>query len=154
MPFMTVDPFMIPSPDPTRHYRWLSDNPRRLSMWLRSYGTVSGYALEPAANCEKLGLPESYGQKATGRIVMGDNILASVPLEEFHQRQRDNIDAQLERLAAVKEEFHAQGEMLPGIRTFEEDPEQTADRKRYHTRPDRPFSGQAGRGNSPVFKTS
>ena len=152
MPRFIGDPFFIPKEDPTRHYRWLSDDPRRLSLWLRSYGDVPGYELEPVDNCERLGLPESYKHSLSGRIVMGHNVLASIPKEEHERRVKELLDEGLERLAAAKEEVHAKAEGLPGVRSFEEHPDATADRKAYHTREDRPFSGQAGRGKSPHLK--
>jgi hypothetical protein len=149
---MPSDPWEIPTPDPSRSYRWLSDDPKRLSLWLRSFGDVQGFVLEPDANCDKLGLPDSYRNRATGRITYGHNILASIPMEQHKRREAEKIEETLERIYDAKQAFHAVGDALPGVTTFEEHPDESADRKRIATRPDRPFSGQSGRGDSPVFQ--
>lgn len=149
-----VDPFTIPTPDPTRHYRWLSDDPRRLALWLRSYGSIPGYRLEPRENAEKLGLSLDYVNEATGRIRYGYNVLASIPIEEYERRVRERLDEQLEKIGSAKERVHAAVDGLPGAKVIEREPEEHFDRKAHAERPsvNRTFvTGHKGTRPAPAF---
>lgn len=153
------DPWGIPNPDTSRHYRWVSNKPERLMLWLKSYGSTPGYTLEQKATLDKtrehaiaLGLPPEYVNENTNRIEYGLNTLASIPMEERDRRIKLKLDELIERRQASVDEFHAKGDELPGVRTFEEHPEQTQDRKKFATRTERPFSGQSGVGTSPNLR--
>ena len=155
-----MDPWGVPNPDPARRYRWIATDPRRLSLWLRSYGEVPGYSLVQGASikdtkalAERLGLSDRLVD-ASNRIVYGHNVLADIPVEEYERRVSERVDEQLDKLASAKDEFHAKAEGLHGIKTFEQTPEETADRKEFHQREpgDRPFVGQAGQGTSPLLR--
>lgn len=156
-----ADLWLIPNEDPTRHYRWISMKPSRLSAWLRSFGDVPGYRLEcgkdlaaTEALCERLGLPGSMIDKNLNRIVVGDCCLASIPREEFERRERIRLADVQERLDSSEEEALARANELPGVKMYKEHPAVSADKKEFHTRSDRPFSGQTGVGDSPQFRRS
>ena len=153
------DPYFIPKPDPTRHYRWLSDDPKRLGMWLRSFGDVPGYRLEAGptladtvAIAEKLGYNDSYVDKLKNRITFGYNVLASIPIEEHDLRVRYRVEDQMEQLAAAEDQMFAKFDNIKGVRARKDAVENFQDEKRFHTREDRPFSGQAGSGVSPALR--
>ncbi len=154
-----TDPWLIPNKDSSRHYRFLSSKPERLGGWLRSHGDRPGYALVRGATVAdtkkmavKLGLSEELVDPNLNRIAYGHNVLASIPQEEYERRIREMAGETNDRIGAAKEAFHATGETLPGVTTFERDPEEHEDRKRIATRDERPFSGQTGRGTSPHLK--
>ncbi len=161
MPWMPsgTDPWSIPQKDPDRHYRFLSSKPERLGGWLRSWGDRPGYALVRGATVDdtkamavKLGLSAELVDVNLNRIMYGHNVLASIPKEEYERRMNEMAGETTDRIGAAKEAFHAAGADLPGIKTFERDPEEHADRKRIATRDDKPFVGQAGTGKSPHLK--
>lgn len=154
------DPWAIPNPDPTRHYRWISSDPRRLSLWLRSWGTVPGYSLvqgdsidETRRLAEKLGFHASIVDTAN-RISFGFNVLADIPREEYERRVKEKVDEQLEKVAQTRESFHEAVDKIHGVKSFEQDPEEFEDRKKFNRRGagERPFVGQAGRGASPFMR--
>lgn len=154
------DPWLIPNPNPERHYRYLSSKPEKLGLWLRSFGDRPGYALERGATVEatkalavELGLSEEMVDLNLNRIGYGHNVLASIPMEEYLRRQGELIGMKDEAIGAAKEEFHATVDELPGVKSFERTPDEHKDRKRVATREDRPISGQTGRGTSPHLRT-
>jgi hypothetical protein len=133
--------------------------PDRLGLWLRSYGNIPGYRLEQKETVAKtkehavnLGLPADMVDTALNRISYGMNVLASIPDAEYVRRMEEKLEEQLDKIDASKEQFHEKGSTLPGVRTFEEHPKETADRKGFATRTDRPFSGQTGVGASPALR--
>lgn len=130
-----VDPFSIPRPDPTRHYRWLSDDPRRLALWLRQHGDHPGYQLVTPEEGEAIGLGADYVNLATGRIRYGFNVLASIPIEEYHRRVRERLDEQLDRQQAAREGFLASTDHIKGVDAFIREPAEHFDRKEHATRP-------------------
>lgn len=155
-----MDPWGIPRPASDRQYRWLSTDPRRLSMWLRAYGDIPGYDLVQGASLEdtrkladQLGLSRRLVD-ASNRIVYGHNVLAHIPLEEHHRRQREQINEQLDKITQAKDQFLADADGLHGVTPFEEHPEETQDRKQFNTREpgEAPFVGQAGVGKSPMIR--
>lgn len=161
MPYVPLDRdiWEIPNPEAGRHYRWIAGYGDRLAQWLRSYGDRPGYQLvqgttleETRKIAEKLGLSAHNVDVNTNRITNGKNILASIPMEEYERRQAEFKRMEEAQRGAAVDNFHATGENLRGVRTFEEHPDQTADRKAFHTRDDRPMSGQTGIGTSPVLK--
>lgn len=146
-----ADPFLIPNPDSTRHYRWLSDDPRRLALWLRSLGDDPGYRLERGPTvketvelAEKLGFNGDYVDRAKNVIRFGFNILASIPKEEHEKRIQFLLDQQGETLAQAEDSFMAEADRVRGVRAFKDDPEEVMNRKKHATREDRPFAGQVG----------
>jgi len=154
------DPWAIPNPQPGRYYRWISTDPRRMSMWLRNFGDIPGYSLvqgstvaETIALAEKLGYSASMVD-ASNRISYGFNCLADIPVEEHERRVREKVDEQLEKVNAAREAFHASVEGLHGVKSFEQDPEEFVDRKNFARRGpgERPFVGQAGQGASPLMR--
>ena len=153
MPFqgLHADPFIIPNPDSTRHYRWLSDDPRRMALWLRSLGDAPGYRLERGASvpdtikkADSLGFPEDYVDKAKNVIRFGQNVLASIPMEEAERRTKYLASVAFESLDQAEDQFMAQASELPGVTPFKDDPEAVLERKKHALRADRPFSGQVG----------
>ena len=163
MPYIPVnsDNWEIPHPDPSRKYRWLSAKPERLSLWLRAYGAIPGYSLERGADinatkalCQKLFGTEDLVNLSTNRIEYGYNVLASIPIEEAVRRDAERIASMQAQLDSAEDEFLTKGEELKarGIRTFVEPVEETASRREFHTRDDRPVSGQTGVGKSPALR--
>jgi hypothetical protein len=163
MPYIPVnsDNWEIPHPDPSRKYRWISAKPERMSLWLRSYGAIPGYRLERGTSidatkslCQKLFGTDDLVNLSTNRIEYGYNVLASIPIEEAVRRGVERMTAVMAELNSAKDEFLAKGEELKerGIRTFVEPEEETASRREFHTRDDRPVSGQTGVGKSPVLR--
>lgn len=149
------DPYYIPNKDPNLHYRWISDAPTKLGLWLRSYGSRPGYTLVQGATIEETqkiaeehGLTAQY-VTAANRIAYGQNVLAAIPREEHERRVAEQVAEQRSKLAAAKDAFHAEGDNIPGIRTFEDHPENLDDKRKFAEREDRPFSGQTGVGASP-----
>jgi hypothetical protein len=164
MPYVpaSTDHWEVPNPDPARHYRWLSRTPEKLSMWLRAYGKIPGYRLERGPNldatkqlCERLFGSEDLVNLATNRIEFGDNALASIPIEEYHRRKAERMDEALSKIESATDEYLAQTEELAskGIKTFIEPEEETASRREFHTRENRPVSGQTGVGRSPGLRS-
>ena len=162
MPYIPqgTDPWVVPNPQPGRHYRYISSKPERLSLWLRSYGDRPGYSLERGATVEdtkkiavSLGLSEEQVDLNLNRIMYGHNVLASIPEEEYRKRTAEFAKTTNDKVGNAKEAFHAVGDDLPGITTFERTEEEHNDRKRIATRSDRPISGQTGRGTSPHLRT-
>ena len=162
MPYMPqgVDPWVIPTPEPGRKYRWISSKPEKLGQWLRSYGDRPGYALVRGKTIEdtkrkavELGLSDEMVDLNMNRIAYGHNILASIPIEEYVLRDNELINMKNSAIGAAKENFHAVVDSIPNVTSFERTPDEHKDRKRIATRPDRPVSGQAGVGTSPHLKT-
>jgi len=153
------DAWAVPNPQPGRHYRYLSTKPEKLGLWLRSFGSRPGYSLERGATIEDtkkladlLGVGAEMVDENINRIMYGNNVLASIPMEEYIRRRKELGAIDAEKEAAAKEAFHVAGDK-PGIKTFERTEEEHIDRKRIATRGDRPFSGQTGRGKSPHLRT-
>lgn len=153
------DPWSIPNPKPGRHYRWLAADPRRLSLWLRSYGDIPGYSLvqgktkqETISKAEELGYDASWVD-ANNRISFGHNVLADIPVEEYHRRTKERIDEQLDKINEATNKVYELTEPVKGVEPFIEHPDETQARKEFSKREDRPFSGQAGRGKSPNLKS-
>lgn len=158
-PAQKGDPYFIPKKDASRHYRYVSADPRRLGGWLMSFGDIPGYTLiqgatvaETIAKAKALGLPESYVNKVDNRIQIGLNILADIPIAEHFRRVKEKIDERIESLQAAKDSFHETADRLKGVHSREFADGQAEDEKEFHTREDRPFSGQAGIGRSPVLE--
>lgn len=150
--------WQIPNPDPTRAYRWVADNPKRLNLMLMSWGEHCGYSIvqggtleETRAKAEALGF-SVHLVDARNRIVFGDAVLCDIPIEEAIHRDQARVDEQLEKVYEIEQRVHETADNIPGIRTYVQDPEETADRKRFASE-DRPFSGQTGVGKSPAFRS-
>jgi len=146
-----ADPFLIPNPDSTRHYRWISDNPQRMAMWLRSVGDQPGYQLVQGATvpdtmklAEKLGLSGMLVDKGRNFIRVGFNVLASIPVEEYVLRQQYLLQQGKEQLDDAKDNFLGTADAIPGVKGIIKDPEEMLDEKKVKTRTDRPFAGQVG----------
>jgi len=153
------DPWVIPNPDPTRKYRWLDARPQKLGLWLRSHGSIPGYSLDrretvdkTRAHAESLGLPADLVDANLNRISYGLNVLGSIPIEEYERRQAEHLDDQVEKLSAQEDAYHAKIDGIRGVRSFKEPIEETAERREFHTRSDRPISGQTGVGPSPNMR--
>lgn len=153
-----ADPWQINS-DPERHYRWISSKPEKLGQWLRSFSGRPGYALVRGATvdatkkmAEKVGLSGEMVDVNLNRIMNGHNVLASIPMEEYNNRRKELSKLTEENISAAKEAYHASAERLPGVTTFERTDEEHEDRKSFANRPDRPISGQSGRGASPHLR--
>lgn len=137
MPYQprNADPFSIPNPDPGRHYRWLADDPKRLGLWLRSYGDCPGYRLEVGEEtCARLGFETQFMLDPMKRIRYGFNVLASIPIEEWERRQRERLDEQIEKFNAPLEKFAAAVDNIPGARARFDDAETFEDKKKFNTR--------------------
>lgn len=154
------DAWLVSTPAPDRHYRWLSTKPEKLGLWLRSYADRPGYALERKATVEqtmelsvKLGLGAEMVDKALNRIMYGHNVLASIPMEEYILRQGELLGKSDDALSEARDEYRATLDALPGVTSFERSEEEHDDRRRIATREDRPVSGQAGVGTSPHLRT-
>lgn len=141
----------IPNPDPTRHYRWLADDPRRLSLWLRSIGNCPGYELvrRPYAKpvkdidetnttwglAKQLGLdPEGYVDVTNNRIRYQFSVLASIPMEEYERRVSESREEAIQRDASIEDSYMARVEAR-GVRPFKRELEEIEDRKEFATRP-------------------
>jgi hypothetical protein len=153
---ITADPYMIPNPDSTRHYRWLSDDPKRLALWLRSLGDSPGYRVERGDTvdatgelAEKLGFAIDYVDKSRNCIRFGFNILASIPVEEHEARMEYMAQQQYDAISSAEDSFMAEADRVPGVRGIKRDPEEHKDRKSHAAREGRPFAGQvSGRRSS------
>lgn len=164
MPYIPqgADPWLIPTPDSSRHYRWLNSNPMRLGLWLRAFGSVPGYRLERGATIEDtkriadtLGLSAESVDLATNRIAYGHNVLASIPIEEYARRSAAQVDEQLEKIAEVEDSAFANIDNIKGVRAFKEHPDEMKERERHAVRGmtgSRPLSGQTGVGTSPGLR--
>ena len=146
-----ADPFFIPKPDSTRHYRWISDDPKRLALWLRSIGDSPGYKLERGdtvkatqALAEKLGFSPDYVDRGKNCIRFGFNLLASIPVEERDKRVEYLQRMQTEQLDAAQDQFLSDADRMRGVKGFIKDPAEVQDQKKHALREDRPFSGQTG----------
>ena len=160
MPYVSPqkDPWNIPKPDSSRHYRWIASDPRRLGLWLRGFGDIPGYRLLQGKDradtikiAERLGFPASYVD-VNNRITWGHNVLADIPREEYDRRVKERLDEQLEKIYTAQNSVSEAVDKIPGVDMFVEHPDETAMRKANSERDGRPFSGQSGRGTSPALK--
>lgn len=140
-----LDPFFIPKPDPSRSYRWISTDAKRLSQWLRSYGSIPGYELvqgktvdETRALAKSLGLSAHDVSTTFNWISYGDLVLASIPIEEFERRRQEFADMVRADGDGMLDQYY-EAATRKGIKPFVKEVEEIEDRKKraaaeYHDR--------------------
>lgn len=135
----TMDEFAIPNPDPSRHYRWLDTNPKKLRRWLLQgkYELECGATREATEKlAEKLFGPAGAGMVADGinRIMAGDHYLASIPIEEYERRRQLIAAAGRDAVSRSEDDYMDKAARIPHVTPFKRDVEEIEDRKRFALR--------------------
>lgn len=108
---MEINPKLL---DPKFKYSWVLDE-KKAQVVFR--GEDMGY--ETAKVSEHPQLKDDPRVGADGTFRLGDLVLMRCPKEKYEVREKDRMDRNKKRVAAIKEEFHAEGARL-GVPTYED----------------------------------
>lgn len=134
------DVLRIPNPEAGFHFRWLADDPERLSGHLTAHGDRPGYALARKQTYEKtveyaktLGLTSAHVTKNPVAIRYGRLILGKIPMAEAQRRIAEKQEDMADRRRSLTEEF-VDKNTRRGVRAFVQEYEEALDRRMFALR--------------------
>lgn len=134
------DALAVRKPEPGMGYRWLADDPERLSLHLVGDPDMPGYKIVQGKNvpetkklAAKLGFSEGYVNELTNRIQYGRLILGQIPKIAQQARQRE-LRTDLLDLLGRREEEATEKMKRAGVNPIVGEAEEFEDKKQFATR--------------------
>jgi hypothetical protein len=150
-----MDEFGVPFQDPSRHYRWLASDPKKLRRWLLQgrYELECGPTVETTKELAvKLFGPagEHMVSDSLNRITShsGDHYLASIPMEEYLRRREIIASMSRDRLSNAEDAYFDAASRTPHVRPFKREVEEIEDRKKFVSRESTNRVGYSGAATS------
>lgn len=136
-----LDPMYVPIKEKGWHYRWLADDPDRLSQHVVGENPGEGYSVLRGATFDEAkeiaaahGLPETYVDPLTCRIRFGRLVLGRVPMAVIMARRAEKAAERKGTFSSVKETYIERARRAGVKPVFFEDIEELEDRKKFATR--------------------